>query len=580
MPRTARTTSLAVFIGLLATLLPLAVASPASAARVKTIKIADASIVEGDGGPAKTLSLRLTWSGSKGGAAVQVSYATADLTATAGSDYTAKSGVASLSNGCKCATISIPILGDTTTEGTETFAVNLSNPVNAVIGDAQAIGTIYDNEGPPAFVVTDATADESAGTIGFSVLMTNASVTAQTVDWATADGTAVAGGDYTAAGGTLSFASGQTSKPITIAITNDALNEADEAFTVNLSNAVLSLDDASGTGTITDDDPEPSIAVGDIAAAENAGTMTLTIVLSAASGQEVDVDYTTGDGSATAGADFTATTGTAVIPAGSTSTAVDVPLLDDATYEGDETFTLDLSSPFNATTPDVQAVATITEDDTQPSISIGDASVAEGDTGVSAATFTVTLSNPSAFATSVDWSTADATATAGADYTAASGTLDFPAGATTKQLAVDVHGDTAVEPDETFSVVLSSPTGGTLGPSTGTGTIVDDDRTVSTITLKVIATNRKVGGKGVLEPATADAKVTVTLSKKRHTGWVAIGTKAVTVTKLGDRDHDGKPDAMYKSAFPRPRSGTYKVTATFAGNATVLSSTKSATCKL
>jgi large repetitive protein len=582
VPRTARTTSLAVFIGLLATLLPLAAASPASAARVKTIKIADASIVEGDGGPAKTLSLRLTWSGSKGGAAVQVSFATADLTATAGSDYTAKSGVASLSNGCKCATISIPILGDTTTEGTETFAVNLSNPVNAVIGDAQAIGTIYDNEGPPAFVVTDATADESAGTIGFSVLMTNASVATQTVDWSSGDGTAVAGGDYASANGTLTFSAGQTSKTVTISITDDALNEADETFTVNLSNATLALDDASGTGTITDDDPEPSIAIGDRSAAEDAGTLTFTVSLSAISGQEVDVDYTTNDATATAtaGGDYTATSGTAVIPAGSTSTTVDVPLLDDSTYEGGETFTLDLSSPFNASTPDVQAVGTITEDDTQPSISIGDASVTEGDTGATPATFTVTLSNPSASATTVDWSTVDATATAGTDYTAASGTLGFPAGVTTKQLAVDVHGDTAVELDETFSVVLSSPPGGTLGASTATGTIVDDDRTASTVTLKVIATKRKVGGKGVLEPATADAKVTVTLYKKKHGSWVAIGTKAVTVTKLGDRDHDGKLDAMYKSAFPRPKKGTYKVTATFAGSATLLSATKTATFKL
>jgi hypothetical protein len=426
VPRTARTTSLALFIGLLATLLPLAAASPASAARVKTIKIADASIVEGDGGPAKTLSLRLTWSGSKGGAAVQVSYATADLTATAGSDYTAKSGVASLSNGCKCATLSIPILGDTTTEGTETFAINLSNPVNAVIGDAQAIGTIYDNEGPPSLVVTDATADENAGTMGFSVLMTNASVTTQTVDWSSGDGTAVAGSDYASANGTLTFSAGQTSKMVTISILDDALNEADEAFTVNLSNATLALDDASGTGTITDDDPEPSIAIGDRSATEDAGTLTFTVSLSAVSGQEVDVDYTTNDATATTGGDYAATSGTAVIPAGSTSITVDVPLLDDTTYEGSETFTLDLSSPFNASTPDVQAVGTITEDDTQPSISIGDARVTEGDTGATPATFTVTLSNPSASTTTIDWSTIDVTATAGTDYTAASGTVGFP----------------------------------------------------------------------------------------------------------------------------------------------------------
>ena len=103
--RTTRSVATLVVVGILTTLAPLIHALPAEAAKVKTIKIADAAIVEGDAGT-KSLSFRVSWTGAKGGGTVSVAYATADGTATAGSDYTAKSGTVSLPNGCRCGTIS------------------------------------------------------------------------------------------------------------------------------------------------------------------------------------------------------------------------------------------------------------------------------------------------------------------------------------------------------------------------------------------------------------------------------------------------------------------------------------------
>ena len=566
-------------IGVTTTILFMATATPASAARVKTIKIADASIVEGDVGQ-KTMTFSLTWTGAKGGGAVSVGYATADGSATAGSDYTAQTGTATFNNGCKCASIAVAILGDTMTEGTETFFVNLSNPVNATIGDGQAIGTIYDNEGPPAFVVTDASAEEGAGSLSFSVLMTNASAGTQTVDYATADGTAVAGSDYTAKNGTLTFTTGQTSKTIAVSITNDAVNEADETFTIGLSNATLTIDDPTAIGTIVNDDPEPTLTVADAAASEADGTIAFTITSSAVSGQDVDVDYATTDATAAAGADYTATSGTATIPAGATTATVEVALVDDSTYETDETFTLDLSAEFNAILGDVQATGTIIDDDPEPTVSIAGSSVTEGNVGTKAMTFTATLSNPSAFASDADWATADGTATAGVDYTAATGTVSFAPGETVAQITVDVLGDTDAEPDETFSVTLSAPNGLTLGTSTATGTILDDDRLATTLSVKVIAAKTKVGAKGVLESATADAQVTITLLKWKSGAWVQLGSRVVGVTKLGDRDADGKADAQYRGTFKRPTKGNYKLTISFAGNAVLFPCTKSATFKL
>jgi hypothetical protein len=100
------------------------------------------------------------------------------------------------------------------------------------------------------------------------------------------------------------------------------------------------------------------------------------------------------------------------------------------------------------------------------------------------------------------------------------------------------------------------------------------------VTLKVIATKTKVGAQGVFETATADANVTVTLYKRKHKGWVQVSAKTVAVTKLGDRDHDTKPDAAYKATFKRPTKGKYKLTSTFAGSATLLPCTKSAAFNL
>ncbi|MEO8293766.1 MAG: Calx-beta domain-containing protein, partial [Actinomycetota bacterium] len=183
-----------VVVTVVAGILPIAAAGTAYAGRVRTIVITDASRVEGDVGSA-AMSFTISWTGARGPSAVTVAYATADASATAGADYTTASGTATLSqSGCHCATVTVPVLGDLITEGTETFQVNLTNPVNGVIGDAQGIGTIYDNEGPPSLVVTDVSAAEGAQA-SFSVQLTNASASTVTVDYATADGSAIVGSD-------------------------------------------------------------------------------------------------------------------------------------------------------------------------------------------------------------------------------------------------------------------------------------------------------------------------------------------------------------------------------------------------
>ena len=112
-------------------------------------------------------------------------------------------------------------------------------------------------DGRPALSVADAQANEGAGaSVSFQVSLSHAAAGAVTVDYATADGTATAGVDYTATSGTLTFAAGDTAKTVSVPVLDDAVNEGEETFTLALSNATgARIADGEATGTITNDDP-------------------------------------------------------------------------------------------------------------------------------------------------------------------------------------------------------------------------------------------------------------------------------------------------------------------------------------
>lgn len=226
--------------------------------------------------------------------------------------------------------------------------------------------------------------------------------------------------------------------------------------------------------------PVPTISVADTSIAEgDSGTTILSfkVKLSSAAAGPVTVKYATADGTATAGSDYVAKTGTLTFDAGITSKTLKVTVNGDTTFEPDETVLLNLSAPTGATISDAQAVGTITNDDPQPlpTLSINDVRVTEGNSGTVTAKFSVKLSAASATDVTVRYATANGTATAGSDYTAKSGTLTFAAGTTSKSVSISVTGDTSVEPNETFLVNLSSPSGATIADGQGIGTIVNDD---------------------------------------------------------------------------------------------------------
>ena len=152
----------------------------------------------------------------------------------------------------------------------------------------------------------------------------------------------------------------------------------------------------------------------------NSGTVnaTFTVSLSTASGQTVTVNYATADGTAVAPGDYTAGSGTLTFNPGATTQTLNVPVIGDTLNEPNETFFVNLSAPSNATILDGQGQGTITNDDALPSLSIGNVTVTEGNSGTVNATFTVSLSAASGQTVTVNYATADGTAVAPGDYTA------------------------------------------------------------------------------------------------------------------------------------------------------------------
>ncbi|HYJ45268.1 MAG TPA: Calx-beta domain-containing protein, partial [Pyrinomonadaceae bacterium] len=228
-----------------------------------SLSINDLSIAEGNSGTTNaTLTVTLS---SASSLVVKVDFATADGTATAGSDYQASSGTLTFNPGETQKSITVSVSGDTATEPDETFFINLSQPVNCAISKAQGRGTITNDDSSAdtlQFGQADYSVAEDAGSLQVTVTRTSDSSGAASIDYATSDniglttcnvatGLASQRCDYTMALGTLTFAAGETSKTITILVDDDSYVEGNESFTLKLTNPVGTTLGATSTATVT-----------------------------------------------------------------------------------------------------------------------------------------------------------------------------------------------------------------------------------------------------------------------------------------------------------------------------------------
>ncbi|WP_304437819.1 S-layer family protein, partial [Cylindrospermopsis sp. CR12] len=384
--------------------------------------------------------------------------------------------------------IRLRVRGDSTIEPNETFTVYLSTATRATIGTRTATGTILDDDGsqPTTLAIAPSSAvqlEGDTGTKAFTFTVTRSGNTTGTssANWAvTGSGTNQA--DATDFGGTLpsgtvNFAAGETGQTITVNVSGDTMVESDEGFTVTLSNSNnATITTVTATGTITNDDiPSITLAVSPSSVAEDGTTnLVYTFTRTGPTTNTLAVNYTIG-GTATNGSDYNNIGTSVTFAAGSSTATVTVDPTADTTPESDETVIFTLASGTGYTIGTTSGVTgTITNDDTQVTLTVSPTSVTED--GTPNLVYTFTRTGPTTNTLAVNY-TIGGTATNGSDYNNIGTSVTFAAGSSTATVTVDPTADTTPESDETVIFTLASGTGYTIGTTSGvTGTITNNDR--------------------------------------------------------------------------------------------------------
>ncbi|NKI30307.1 Calx-beta domain-containing protein, partial [Croceivirga thetidis] len=428
-----------------------------------------------------------------------VNYGTLNGTADAAADFTATTGTLDF-NGTDGETyqITVPILEDDIIELTEDFVVDLSGLTTTLIGinTPQATGRIIDNDEEPgvtgvAFEFTEVTVNEGDGTATFNVILTGNFAEPFTIDFATSDGTATDGSDYTGETGQLTFAGtdGEV-QSVTIDIIDDLIIEPGEDFLVSLSNPsnnLVQINTPQANGIIDDNDAATGNGLAfestNVTVNEGDGTATFNVVLTGNFPSSFTVDFTTSDGTATDGDDYNVASGQLTF-AGTDGEiqSITVDILEDDIIEATENYTVSLSNVslglVDINTP--SATGNITDNDTDPgntgiAFEATEVTVNEGD---GTATFNVVLTGDFAESFTIDFETADGTAVDAADYTGQTGQLTFAGtDGEVQTITIDIFEDDIIEATENYTVTLSNPSLALVAINTpnATGNIEDND---------------------------------------------------------------------------------------------------------
>ncbi|HEX6355536.1 Calx-beta domain-containing protein [Actinophytocola sp.] len=341
-------------------------------------------------------------------------------------------------------------------------------------GSGQTMFSTLAGSGPawqsvPTLTVPGVSAAEGT-TATVTVALNRKLAQALTVTVTTNGGTADAGLDYQTVTVTRTFSPQSTTVTVTVQLLDDAVDEQNETIGVTVFGATVAP--AGGTVTIVDNDPPPQISVQDVTAAET-GNANVLVRLDRPSTRPVTVTMATVGGTATPGVDYQPIEITWTFPPLGTTNPAQVPIVGDTAPEPDETIGVTLSNPVNATIGDGTGTVTIADDDT-PRISVDDVTVGNLAPGIPAtAVVTVRLNKPATQPVTVDYETADDTATGGVDYVRTRGRLTFPQGAQTATVEVRVTSDGDAALVERFLVGLSDPVGGVLADTQGTVTLQD-----------------------------------------------------------------------------------------------------------
>lgn len=506
---------------------------------------------------------------------VTVDFTTSDGSAKSTEDYTSTSGPLTIPKGSLSGEIKVPIKNDSLDEIDEDFTLTINNPVGADLGTSTAKCTIKDDDDPPEIVVVPNTEvtegdSEQSTKLVFEVKLSAASGKTVTVKYSTAGGTATSDIDYKAiTDKTLTFTPGETGpKPIEVTVIGDDIQEPSETVTLNLSADNANNTTYTATGTITDNDTA-TMSINDALVTEGPSqNIVFKVSLSKPCSEGVSVKFRTKDGSAVMGEDYVQQEGTVTFAIGeSGDKTVTIGVKDDELYEGTETFSVELYeiSDTSVEKGKITGTGTINDNESIPKISVETIPVEEGNTGTTTtATFKVSVSPASAKDIYVDYATSDGTAKAGKDYTAITpDTLLIPAKQDSKEINVDVTGDTIYEDNETFSLILSNPSSGAeIDSSKGTAVCtINDDDSAPSVTFdqnKVKVDEGDSGTTPMVFNVTLSAKCekTVSIDYVTEDGTATIAdndytplsdklefapgetTKQITVSVIGDKNNE------------------------------------------
>ena len=467
-----------------------------SAPTSATLSIASSASASASSG---SVALTVTRSGSTTGAST-VSYSTSNGTATAGTNYTATSGTLSFAAGETSKTITVPILNSASQVSDLSFSVTLSSPSSGTT-ISNASGTVTVTAALKAAtlaIASSASTNESLGSASVVVTRSGSLADSVSVNYATSNGTASAGSDFTAASGTLTFAANETSKTITVplGVAPYYTHECTAAHGAKTFSVVLS--NPSSNATITNSVSAITIAAVSstpiqvsisptASTSEAAGTVSLNVTRSGRPSVDIWVKYSISDGTAVAGSDYTPVLVDLMrfyYPDAATTKTITLPIIADSVAEGEEQFTVNITEVSGcAAIANAASVVTIAADaGAGPTLSIASSASASASSGSVA--LTVTRSGSTTGASTVNFATSNGTATAGANYTAVSGTLSFAANETSKTITVPILNSSTQSSDLSFSVTLSSPSSGTtISNASGTVTVTAAQQQSSTVSI-------------------------------------------------------------------------------------------------
>src|SRR6185369_14470045 len=420
-------------------------------------------------------------------------------------------------------TITLTLTDDALDEVNETVTVTLSNPtgteVSPVIGTAASTTTIVDNDNAASIsIASPASVNESAGTITFTVTRTGDAEGSQSVNYALSGSVEAADLGGSLAGGSVTFLQGETSKTITLTLTDDALDEVNETVTVTLSNPTGTevspvIGTAASTTTIVDNDNAASISIASPASVnESAGTITFTVTRTGDAEGSQSVNYALSGSVEAADLGGSLAGGTVTFLQGETSKLVTLTLTDDLLDEINETVTVTLSGPSGTeVTPVIGTAAsttTIIDNDAQTSISI--ASPASVNESAGTITFTVTRTGDAEGSQSVNYALSGSVEAADLGGSLAGGTVTFLQGETSKLVTLTLTDDLLDEINETVTVTLSGPSGTEVTPVIGTAasttTIIDNDAQTSISIASPASVNESAGTITFTVTRTGDAE--------------------------------------------------------------------------